>query len=397
MTPVLTIEEMRLLAAKRVPQMFFDYVDSGSWSESTKQANEDDFSAITFRQRVARDISNRSLGTELLGEPVELPLVLAPAGMTGMLFPDGEVAALRAAEAMGVPFTLSTVSICPLETLASVATRPFWFQLYVMRDRQFVDRLIQRAQAAECSALMVTLDLQLLGQRHADIRNGLSAPPKINLNSLYQVATRPRWCLRMLRANHLQFGNIVGHVPDVDGLSKMAEWTASQFDATLNWDDLKHIRDRWHGKLIFKGIIEAEDAQVAAEVGADAIVVSNHGGRQLDGAPSTISVLPDIVSAVGDRVEVHIDSGIRSGRDVVRAIALGARAAHIGRPYLYGLAAHGEAGVTRVIEILQKECDLTMAFCGETDIRALGPHNLRLPRNKLPLAADSSSAAARVL
>ena len=383
MSEILTIEEMRRLARQRIPRMFFDYVDSGSWTESTKRRNQHDFEKLLFRQRVARDITTRSLQTSMLDETASMPLALSPAGMTGMFYPNGELAAVRAAEATGVPFTLSTMSICPMEAVARVATRPFWFQLYVMRDRNFVDGLIDRARAVECSALMVTLDLQVLGQRHADIRNGLSAPPKISLNSLMQVAARPRWCFRMLGARHFSFGNIQGHVPDIDNLSKMSEWTAEQFEPGLDWSDLKRIRDRWKGKLILKGIVDAEDALAAIEAGADAIVISNHGGRQLDGAPSTISALPSIVAAVGGRIEVHLDSGVRTGQDIVRAVALGANAVHVGRPFLYGLSAMGEAGVRRVIEIMRSECDLTMGFCGETDIRNMGLHNLILPEDFL--------------
>ena len=368
--PVITnIEDLRELAKQRVPRMFYDYADSGSWTESTYRANESDLQAIKLRQRVAVDMSNRSLRTTMVGEDVAMPVALAPTGLTGMQHADGEILAARAAEAFGVPFTLSTMSICSIEDVAARTTRPFWLQLYVMRDRGFVERLIERARAARCSALMLTLDLQILGQRHKDLKNGLSAPPKPTLRNLLNLATKPRWCWHMLQTPRRNFGNILGHVSGVEDLSSLGAWTAGQFDPTLNWDDVAWIKKRWGGKLILKGILDAEDARLAADSGADALVVSNHGGRQLDGAPSSISALPGIVDAVGDRIEVWMDGGIRSGQDVLRAVALGARGTLIGRPFLYGLGAMGQAGVTRCLQVISRELDLTMAFCGHTDIR----------------------------
>jgi L-lactate dehydrogenase (cytochrome) len=371
--PVITcIEDLRRLARRRVPRMFYDYADSGSWTESTYRANEDDFARIRLGQRVAVDMEDRSLATTLVGEPATMPVALAPTGLTGMQHADGEILAARAAEKFGVPFTLSTMSICSIEDVAAHTTRPFWFQLYMMRDRGFIERLIARARAARCSALVLTLDLQILGQRHKDVRNGLSAPPKPTLANLVNLATKPAWCWGMLRTQRRSFGNIVGHVEGVGDVSRLADWTARQFDPKLNWSDVAWIRERWGGKLILKGILDAEDAALAAQTGADALVVSNHGGRQLDGAPSSIAALPAIVDAVGDRMEVWMDGGIRSGQDVLKAWALGARGAMIGRAFLYGLGALGEAGVTRCLEILHKEMDVTMAFCGHRDIQRVG-------------------------
>jgi len=344
--------------------MFYDYADAGSWTESTYRANEADFQAIKLRQRVAVNLENRSTAATMVGTPVSMPVALAPTGLTGMQHADGEMLAARAAERFGVPFTLSTMSICSIEDVRSVTTKPFWFQLYVMKDRAFIEALIDRAKAAGCGALVLTLDLQILGQRHKDLKNGLSAPPKPTLANLINLATKPRWCWNMLQTPRRSFGNIVGHAQGVGDLSSLSSWTAEQFDPALNWGDVEWIKRRWGGKLILKGILDEEDARLAVASGADALIVSNHGGRQLDGAESSIAVLPRIVQAVGREIEVHMDGGIRSGQDVLKAWALGARGTYIGRPFLYGLGAMGEAGVTKCLEILHKELDLTMAFCG---------------------------------
>ena len=368
--PVITcIEDLRRLAQRRVPRMFYDYADSGSWSETTYRANETDLSNIRLRQRVAVNVQSRNLRSQMIGQDVAMPVGLAPTGMTGMQIADGEILAARAAERFGVPFTLSTMSICSIEDVAATTKAPFWFQLYVMRDRDFIERLIDRARAARCSALMLTLDLQILGQRHKDLRNGLSAPPKPTLVNLINLATKPRWCLAMLGTRRRHFGNIVGHVKGVDDMSSLSAWTAQQFDPRLSWDDVAWIKNRWGGKLVLKGIMDPEDARRAVASGADALIVSNHGGRQLDGAPSAIRALPPIVDAVGSRIEVWVDGGIRSGQDVLKAIALGARGTLIGRAFLYGLGALGEAGVTRCLDIIRNELDVTMAMCGRTDIR----------------------------
>ena len=371
MAIVTTIEDLRVLMNKRVPRMFYDYVDTGSWSESTYRANEADFKPIKFRQRVAVNMENRSLRTQMVGQDVAMPVAIAPTGSTGMLHADGEILAARAAEKFGIPFTLSTMSICSIEDIAAHTTAPFWFQLYVMRDRQFVEGLIDRAKAAGCSALMITLDLQVLGQRHRDIKNGLSTPVKPTIANLINLALHPRWCMGMLGTRRRNFGNIVGYVKDVDNIGSLGEWTARQFDPRLSWADVEWIKKRWGGKLILKGIMDVEDARLAADSGADALVVSNHGGRQLDGAPSSIAALPAIADAVGSRIEVWMDGGIRSGQDVLKACALGARGTLIGRSFLYGLGAMGEAGVTKCLEIIQKELDVSMAFCGHTDIHTV--------------------------
>ncbi len=368
MTVITHIEELRQLARVRVPRMFYDYADSGSWTESTYRANEADFQKIKLRQRVAVNMENRSTATTMVGVPTAMPVALAPTGLTGMQHADGEILAARAAEKFGVPFTLSTMSICSIEDIAAHTKAPFWFQLYVMRDRDFIERLIDRAKAAKCGALMLTLDLQILGQRHKDIHNGLSAPPKPTMANMINLATKPRWCLGMLGTKRRQFGNIVGHVKGVENMSSLGAWTAQQFDPKLNWGDVEWIKKRWGGKIILKGIMDAEDARLAVDSGADALIVSNHGGRQLDGAPSSIEALPAIVDAVGPRIEVWMDGGIRSGQDVLKAVALGARGTLIGRAFLYGLGAMGEAGVTRTLEIIRNELDLTMAFCGRTNI-----------------------------
>ncbi len=379
MTVICDIGDLQQLARRRVPRMFYDYADSGAWSESTYRANADDLAAIKLRQRVAVDISDRSTRSEMLGQQVAMPVALAPVGLTGMQYPDGEILAARAAEKFGVPFTLSTMSICSIEDVAANATKPFWFQLYVMRDRDFVGRLIDRARDAGCSALVLTLDLQVLAQRHKDLRNGLSAPPRWNPSTLWQLASRPGWCLRMLGTRRRSFGNVVGHVRGVDDMASLGAWTAEQFDPTLNWNDIDWIRERWGGKLILKGILDPEDAREAVRVGADALIVSNHGGRQLDGAPSSIAALPAIVDAVGDQLEVHVDGGIRSGQDVMRALCLGAGGTYIGRAFIYGLGALGEAGVSRALEIIRNELDMTMGLCGASRVADLGRHNLLEP------------------
>ncbi|TYR33177.1 alpha-hydroxy-acid oxidizing protein [Mesorhizobium microcysteis] len=368
MRKMLTIADLKDLARRRVPTMFFDYADSGAWTESTYRANEEDFARIKLRQRVLVDMTDRSLESRMIGEKVSMPVALAPTGLTGMQHADGEMLAAQAAEAFGVPFTLSTMSICSIEDVSSVTTKPFWFQLYVMRDRDFVGNLIDRAKAANCSALVLTADLQILGQRHKDVRNGLSAPPKLTLPNLVNMALRPRWCLGMLGTSRRTFRNIVGHAKGVGHLSSLSSWTAEQFDPKLSWDDVAWIKERWGGKLVIKGILDEEDAHMAAATGADAIIVSNHGGRQLDGALSSIAMLPRIVDAVGDKIEIHVDGGIRSGQDVLKAIALGAKGTYIGRPFLYGLGAMGKDGVTTALEIIRKELDITMALCGKRNI-----------------------------
>jgi L-lactate dehydrogenase (cytochrome) len=381
MSVITCVEDLRRLAARRVPRMFYDYADSGSWTEGTYRANSADFARIELRQRVAMNIEKRSVATKMVGIDAAMPVALAPTGLTGMQHADGEILAARAAEKFGVPFTLSTMSICSIEDVAANTTKPFWFQLYVMRDRDFVERLIDRAKAAKCSALMLTLDLQIIGQRHKDIVNGLSAPPRMTLANLVNLASKPRWCLGMLGTRRRTFGNIVGHSKGVGDLSSLSAWTAEQFDPRLTWADIEWIRKRWGGKLILKGIQDAEDAQLAVNSGADALIVSNHGGRQLDGAPSSIRALPPIVDAVGSRIEVWMDGGIRSGQDVLKAVALGARGTLIGRAFLYGLGALGEPGVTKCLEIIRNELDLTMAFCGRTDIRAVD-RSILLPESR---------------
>ncbi|MFB9240617.1 alpha-hydroxy-acid oxidizing protein [Massilia antarctica] len=368
MTIITTIEDLRVLARKRVPRMFYDYADAGSWTESTYRANSDDFAKIKFRQRVAVNLADRTTRSTMVGQEVAMPVALAPTGLTGMQHADGEILAARAAERFGVPFTLSTMSICSIEDVAAHTTKPFWFQLYVMKDREFINRLIDRAKAARCSALVLTLDLQVLGQRHKDIRNGMTAPPKMTLANIVNLMTKPRWVMGILRTPRRGFGNIVGHASDVSDMSSLSAWTSQQFDPALSWADVEWIKQRWGGKLIIKGIMDAEDARLAADSGADALIVSNHGGRQLDGAQSSIGALPAIVEAVGKRIEVHMDGGVRSGQDVIRALALGAKGVYIGRPFLYGLGAMGEQGVTKCLDIIRNELDLTMAFCGLRDV-----------------------------
>jgi len=369
MAVITCIEDLRRLAVRRVPRMFYEYADSGAWTESTYRANESDLAAIKLRQRVGLDISKRSLATKMLGTEVAMPVAIAPTGMTGMQHADGEILGARAAEKFGIPFTLSTMSICSIEDIAANTTKPFWFQLYVMRDREFSGRLIDRAKAAKCSALVLTLDLTVLGQRHKDMRNGLSAPPKPTLANILNLFTKPAWCMEMLGTKRRTFGNIVGHVKGVEDMTSLSDWTTEQFDATLNWKDIEWIKKRWGGKLVLKGIQDVEDARLAVDSGADALIVSNHGGRQLDGAISSINALPAIADAVGSKIEVWMDGGIRSGQDVLKAVALGAKGTMIGRAFLYALGAGGEEGVTKCLEIIRNELDKTMGFCGRTDIR----------------------------
>ncbi|WP_370578308.1 L-lactate dehydrogenase [Snodgrassella alvi] len=371
LSKITCIEDLRKVAKRKVPKMFYDYADTGSWTESTYHANSNDFQEIKLRQRVLTDMTGRTLETTMAGQTVKMPVALAPTGLTGMQHADGEILAARAAEKFGVPFTLSTMSICSIEDVAENTSAPFWFQLYVMRDREFMRDLIRRAQEAKCSALVVTADLQVLGQRHKDIKNGLSTPPKPTLRNWMNLATKPEWCLAMLNTQRRTFRNIVGHTKGVADMTSLSSWTSEQFDPRLSWEDIEEIKNLWGGKLIIKGILDAEDAEMAVKSGADAIIVSNHGGRQLDGAPSTIHALPNIISAVGNNIEVWLDSGIRSGQDVLKAIAMGAKGTLIGRAFLYGLGAYGEDGVTRALEIIYNEMDISMAFTGHTDIKTV--------------------------
>jgi len=371
MTVITCIEDLRQVARKRVPRMFLDYVEAGSWTESTLRANRDDFTRIRLKQKVAVNLESRSIRARMIGEDVAMPVALAPIGLEGMVHPDGEILAARAAEKFGVPFILSTMSICSIEDVAAATKRPFWFQLYVMRDREFIGRLIDRAKAAQCSALILTLDLQILGQRNIDLKNGLTAPPKPTLANLLNLATKPRWCMAMLGTKRRGFGNIVGHVKGVEDMTSLGAWTAEQFDPRLNWGDVEWIKKRWGGKLVIKGILDVDDAKRARDSGADAIIVSNHGGRQLDGASSSIAALPPIADAVGSTLEVWMDGGIRSGQEVLKAVALGAKGTLIGRAFVYGLGAYGEAGVTQALQLIARELDLTMAFTGRTDIAAV--------------------------
>ncbi len=380
MPVIACIDDLKRLYRRRTPRMFYDYCESGSYTEQTFRANSDDFAAIRLRQKVAVDMSGRSTATTIIGQPAAMPVALAPVGSTGMQHPDGEILAARAAAAFGVPYTLSTMSICSIEDVAAASPTPFWFQLYVMRDEDFVDAVIERARAAKCSALVLTLDLQILGQRHKDLRNGLSSPPKLTIPNMIDMALKPRWSLGMLRTPRRQFRNIVGHVKNVEKLSDLTAWANEQFDLKLDWSKIARIRDQWGGKLILKGILDPDDARLAVDAGADAIVVSNHGGRQLDGALSTIRMLPAIVAAVGGRCEVMIDGGIRTGQDILKALALGATSTMIGRSYIYGLGAMGQAGVTKALEVLHKELDTTLALCGERDVRNLRRENLLVPQ-----------------
>ncbi len=382
MPPVITcIDDLKRLHRARVPRMFWDYCESGSYTEQTFRDNSADFSALRLRQRVARDLSGRVLSSTMAGETVAIPVALAPVGSTGMQRADGEILAARAAAAFGVPYTLSTMSICSIEDVAAASTKPFWFQLYVMRDEDFVDAIIERARAAKCSALVLTLDLQILGQRHKDLKNGLSSPPKLTVPNLINMALHPGWAMGMMGTPRRQFRNIVGHVKNVKKLSDLTAWANEQFDPKLDWTKVTRIRDRWGGRFILKGILDPDDARLAADAGADAIIVSNHGGRQLDGAMSSIRMLPSILRAVGDRTEVWLDGGIRSGQDVLKALALGARGTMIGRAYIHGLGAMGQAGVTRALEVIARELDITMALCGERDVKDLGRHNLLIPED----------------
>jgi L-lactate dehydrogenase (cytochrome) len=364
MKHITCIEDLRLLHKRRVPKAFFDYADRGSYAEETLRANREDLQEIKFRQRILVDVSKRDLSTTILGEPASMPLILAPVGLLGMQHGDGEIHACRAAQAAGIPFTQSTMSICSIEDIAAAVDKPFWFQLYVMKDRGFIKALIERAIAAKCSALCLTVDLQVIGQRHQDIKNGMSVPPEWSLSKLFDFATKPAWVAGVMRGKRRTFGNIAGHVKNTEDLTKLSAWTASQFDTSLNWKDIDWIRSIWPGKLILKGILDVEDAEIAAKTGAQALVVSNHGGRQLDGAPSSIEVLPEIVDAVGDKIEIMFDGGIRSGQDVMRALALGAKSCMIGRAYAYGLGAGGQAGVAKAIEIIRNELNVTMGLCG---------------------------------
>lgn len=379
--PVITcIDDLRCLYKRRAPKMFYDYCETGSWTEQTFRENSSDFNLIRLRQRVAVNMENRSTASQMVGQDVSMPVALAPVGSTGMQSADGEIKAARAAEAFGVPYTLSSMSICSIETVADATTKPFWFQLYVMRDQDFISRLIQRAKDARCSALVLTLDLQILGQRHKDLKNGLSVPPKLTPRTLFDLATRWRWGMEMLQTRNRQFGNIVGHAKDVENINDLAKWAHHQFDPRLDWDKVRKIRDQWDGPLILKGILDPDDAKMAVDVGADAIVVSNHGGRQLDGALSSIRSLPAILDAVDDRVEVHLDSGIRKGQDVLKALAMGAQGTFIGRAYIYGLGAMGQAGVTKSLEVLHKELDMTMALCGRRNVSNLDREILLVPK-----------------
>jgi len=376
MKHITCIEDLRLLHKRRVPKAFFDYADRGSYAEETLRANREDLQKIKFRQRILVDVSKRDTSTMILGEPSTMPLILAPVGLLGMQHGDGEIYACRAAQAAGIPFTQSTMSICSIEDIAAAVQKPFWFQLYVMKDRGFIKELIERAIAAKCSALVLTVDLQVIGQRHADIKNGMSVPPEWSVSKLFDFAIRPAWVAGVLRGKRRTFGNIAGHVKNTESLDKLSEWTASQFDTTLSWKDLDWIRKIWPGKLIIKGILDTEDAEEAAKVGAQAIVVSNHGGRQLDGAPSSIEVLPEIVDAIGSKLEIMFDGGIRSGQDVMRALALGAKSCMIGRAYAYGLGAGGQAGVEKAIDIIRKELLTTMGLCGVNTIAEIDDHVL---------------------
>ena len=371
LSKITCIEDLRVIAQRRVPRMFYDYADSGSWTEGTYRSNTADFQQIKLRQRVAVNMEGRSTATTMAGQAVSMPVSIAPVGLTGMQHADGEIHAARAAEKFGIPFTLSTMSICSIEDIAQNTTAPFWFQLYMMRDRESMARMIGRARDAKCSALVLTLDLQVIGQRHKDIKNGLTAPPRPTLANIINLMTKPQWCLGMAGTKRHTFRNLVGHVKGVSDMKSLAAWTNEQFDPRLSWADVRWVKEQWGGKLILKGIMDAEDAKLAVEAGADAIVVSNHGGRQLDGAPSSIHALPAIVDAVGAQTEVWMDGGIRSGQDVLKAWALGARGTMIGRAMVYGLGAYGEAGVTRALQMIHKELDVTMAFCGHTNIHTV--------------------------
>jgi L-lactate dehydrogenase (cytochrome) len=378
--PVITeIEDLRRIYKRRVPRMFYDYAESGSWTEQTFRENSSDFDEIRLRQRIAVDMAGRSTAAQMIGQDVAMPVALAPVGLCGMQSADGEIKAAKAAEKFGVPFTLSTMSICSIEDVASNTKAPFWFQVYTLNDDDFMKRLFARAKEAKCSALVITVDLQILGQRHRDLKNGLSAPPKLTPASILDLATKIPWGFEMLQTHRRFFGNIVGHAQGVSDPASLSSWIAEAFDPSLNWERIREMRSWWDGPVILKGILDEEDAKQAANVGADAIVVSNHGGRQLDGALSSIRMLPRIMDAVGDKIEVHLDSGIRSGQDVLKALALGAKGTMIGRAFVYGLGAMGQAGVTKALEVIHKELDTTMALCGARNVAELGRHNLLLP------------------
>ena len=377
---ITTIDDLKPIYKRRVPKMFYDYAESGSWTEQTFRENVSDFEKIYFRQKVAVDISKRTTTSQMIGQDVAMPVALAPVGLTGLQCADGEIKAARAAEACGVPFTLSTMSICSIEDVAAATDKPFWFQLYCMNDRPFIENLIDRAKAAGCSALVITLDLQILGQRHKDIKNNMTAPPKLTIKNLINMATKPRWCMGMLGTKRHGFANIIGHATGVENLTSLSEWSAKKLLKTLNWDDLDWMIKRWGGKVVLKGIQDVKDAKMAVKTGAHAIVVSNHGGRQLDGALSSIRSLPDIIDAVGDDIEVWMDSGIRSGQDVAKAVALGATGVMIGRPFIYGLGAMGQAGVSKALEIIHTELDTTVALCGESSIAGMTRDNLLVPK-----------------
>ncbi len=381
MPAITEIEDLKRIYKRRTPKMFYDYCESGSWTEQTFRDNSSDFDLLRLRQKVAVDMEGRSTKSKMIGRDVAMPVALAPVGSTGMQHADGEILAARAAEKFGVPFTLSTMSVCSIEDVAENTEAPFWFQLYVMRDTKFIDNLIQRAKDAACDALVLTLDLQILGQRHKDIKNGLSVPIKLAPHTILDLMTKWRWGLQMLQTHRRSFRNIVGHASDVDDISSLHSWTAQQFDPRLNWETVKEYRKKWDGKFILKGILDADDAIKALEIGADAIIVSNHGGRQLDGALSSIAVLPQIMDAAGDKIEVHLDSGIRSGQDVLKALALGATGTYIGRAFVYGLGAMGEKGVSEALRVIHTELDTTMALCGEKDVKNLGRHNLLIPED----------------
>ncbi len=381
MTVITNIEDLRRIYERRVPRMFYDYAESGSWTEQTFRENSSDFEKVRLRQRVAVDMAGRSTASQMIGQDVSMPVALAPVGLTGMQHADGEMKAAKAAEEFGVPFTLSTMSINSIEDVAEHTNDPFWFQLYTMKDDDYVSRLIQRAKDAKCSALVITLDLQILGQRHKDLKNGLSAPPKLTAKTIANLMTKWAWGIEMLGAQRREFGNIVGHVEGISDASSLGAWTAEQFDPSLDWTKVEKLMEQWGGKVILKGILDAEDAKMAAKLGADAIIVSNHGGRQLDGALSSIRVLPEIMDAVGGDIEVHLDSGIRSGQDVLKALALGAKGTYVGRAYIYGLGAMGQKGVRTSLEVIQKELDTTMALCGERKVSDLGRHNLLVPED----------------
>ena len=381
MAVITNIADLERIYKKRVPKMFHDYAVSGSWDEQTLSDNSTDFKKIRLRQRVAVDMTDRKTNSEMINEPVTIPVALAPVGLTGMQRADGEIKAAKAAEKFGVPFTLSTMSICSIEDVARNTEKPFWFQLYTMKDTGFVNSLIDRAKAAKCSALVITLDLQILGQRHRDLKNGLSAPPKPTFKNIIDLSTKWSWGLEMLQTKRRSFGNIVGHVSGVSDTSSLSEWTQTQFDPALDWDKISKIKEYWGGKVILKGILDKEDAKMALQVGADAMIVSNHGGRQLDGAISSIEALPSILEAVGDKTEVHLDGGVRSGQEILKAVAMGAQGTYIGRPYIYGLGAYGEKGVTLALELIQNELDISMALCGYKNIKDVDRSAILLPKN----------------